>query len=742
MRGKWLGLWALGFVWTLGVGAGVPPEITDLLPQAVLLWQSEMLFPPGGPWTPVVVLAVGDLTGDGLEDIVASQSQAISLWEARPDGTLVHRLVGFYEVEWRNKTSYTVTGSVLPRAGALGDLDRNGTLDLVVATGGARPSIYLFSNEGGGLEKIGTFEIPAPPRALWVTDFTGDGVLDLLWWTANLSEEGTLYLHKGLGPFSFSGPEPVLKAKGRPFALTDIDQDGIPDLAIYTREKVAVFFGEQGRFGRHMEWAPPDGEIEDAALTVSSQGEVRLALATTKGLVLAIFSGSEFVPKISIPTEPLVRVFLFDLTEDGVEDALVQTRRGWWMVLPGDGKGGFLPPTSEFLFPNVPALRPKQAILPIILGDKPALILGSEPFPVLARVGPKPRGESTLPFEGGYLLAVGDLSGNGAPDLVVEGFEGLDVLWNAGNGAFIRRPLISEPIDPIVAVIQQGKLYLLHFVEYPTKERGVELWVLSSAGLVLARHVVERFGPDELSQVRPALCVGDLDGDGELDILTVKGSEILIWWGETVLTPCSWPGGKIAWAVCGRFTRQDLLQVALITEDGVYYASFPERSLKAFGPVLEFEGFPLSAASGDIDGDGLDDLALLGVKITTALEAQRLKIEVAGVWGELILSTRGPLKLELPELSEDDAPWPLNGLAIGDFTGDGKADLAFTTIQGAGVFVLPGRGDGRFGSGFRLAKPMGPLFAADLDGNGQEELVASSVGFNPYLWILWNGGGR
>jgi hypothetical protein len=87
-----------------------------------------------------------------------------------------------------------------------------------------------------------------------------------------------------------------------------------------------------------------------------------------------------------------------------------------------------------------------------------------------------------------------------------------------------------------------------------------------------------------------------------------------------------------------------------------------------------------------------------------------------------------------------DALWSYGGLAIGDLTHDGRADLALSSVSGAGVLILPGAGDGSFGSGFMIPVPVGPLWTRDLDRSGRLDLVSAIQGGDPAAWIWWNGG--
>jgi uncharacterized protein (TIGR03437 family) len=62
-------------------------------------------------------------------------------------------------------------------------------------------------------------------------------------------------------------------------------------------------------------------------------------------------------------------------------------------------------------------------------------------------------------------------------------------------------------------------------------------------------------------------------------------------------------------------------------------------------------------------------------------------------------------------------------IAVSDFNGDGKADL--TVSNAAGVFVLPGNGDGSFGDP-AFYGGIGPVNVADFNGDGRTDLLIAN----------------
>lgn len=91
----------------------------------------------------------------------------------------------------------------------------------------------------------------------------------------------------------------------------------------------------------------------------------------------------------------------------------------------------------------------------------------------------------------------------------------------------------------------------------------------------------------------------------------------------------------------------------------------------------------------------------------------------------------------------------LRGLAIADFNGDGKPDLAVTDTSAKNVYVYLNDGTGKFGTPIASAVNIGStiglgvLVAGDVNEDGKQDLIASSVaGLQPTYVLLGNGDGR
>lgn len=318
-------------------------------------------------------------------------------------------------------------------------------------------------------------------------------------------------------------------------------------------------------------------------------------------------------------------------------------------------------------------------------------------------------------------LAVGDLDGDGAPDLMVAGDGGLAILLGEGRGGFgePRQVAVAGPPPHLVAlgdVDRDGRL-------------DAAATAHESTGVTLLRGDGEGgFAPFPGSPVEtglPApghnhgLRLADLDADGDLDL--VAGDEeadavaVLLGDGRGGFAPA--PGspfpagdgpypfavgdldgdGRPDLAVPGRLGTR----VTLLRADGRGgLAPFPSS------PV-ETRPMPFHAAVGDLDADGVLDL------VVSHNESGRLSV--------LLGDGAGGFRAA-PEAELAPGAWKI---AVADLDGDGHTDLAGGGRDGR-VHLALGNGDGTFRPGPALEAGDGPwaVLSADLDGDGRADLLA------------------
>ncbi|MGY2132359.1 FG-GAP-like repeat-containing protein [Hymenobacter sp. HD11105] len=131
-------------------------------------------FSAGG--SPVHVV-LGDVNGDGLLDIVTANRNANTI------GLLLGQGAGTFT----SASTYAVSG--FPTRLALGDLNGDGRLDVVANNRVANRVEVLLGKNGGGFDPALSFNVGGEPYYLALSDLNKDGRLDIV--TANLT-----------GPFS------------------------------------------------------------------------------------------------------------------------------------------------------------------------------------------------------------------------------------------------------------------------------------------------------------------------------------------------------------------------------------------------------------------------------------------------------------------------------------------------------------------------------------------------------------
>jgi FG-GAP-like repeat/FG-GAP repeat/PASTA domain len=283
-----------------------------------------------------------------------------------------------------------------------------------------------------------------------------------------------------------------------------------------------------------------------------------------------------------------------------------------------------------------------------------------------------------------YSLAIGDLNGDGKPDLATGNLGNtVSVLLNRGDGNLRAKRDYATGKHPTSIAI--GDLNGDGTLDLATGNYGNTVSVLLNGG-------DGSFGArrDYRAAKRPtSIAIGDLNGDGKLDLATANASTVSV---RVNNGDGSFPakrdfrtGNSASSLAIGDLNGDGKLDLATGNDGTVSVllnrgdGSFPaKRNYPTAGNYSTGQGH---VAIGDLNGDGEPDLA------TAHPGVGYYSVSVVSV---LVNGGDGRFQARLDYAAGDSAPI---SIAIGDLNGDGKLDLA-TASPGGSVSVLrnrPGR---------------------------------------------------
>ncbi|HEV8699961.1 MAG TPA: FG-GAP-like repeat-containing protein [Candidatus Polarisedimenticolia bacterium] len=477
----------------------------------VLLGQGDGTFHSVGPFNaedPIDSLTIIDLNLDGAEDVVAAPRQQsgifgrnVLFFPGRGDGTLGPHaswggdngqpvifadfngdgapdslLPGYNAVSMNNGNgtfgppSVVFNGYVI--SAAAGDLDGDGTIDLVLSTRFPVDLVVLRGVGDGTFEETGRFPVGGYLGELAISDLNGDGRRDVAAvWAGASDSHWRLVSFLNLGNMALGSLREEAAGIG-PIALAngDFNHDGVPDLVVsnsglggeYTTGGLSILIGRGDGTFDHPQ-APPTGDnpFSVAVADFNGDGHEDVATANVLSADLSVELGDGHgiftpTPRVLAGTNPF-SVAAADFNGDGKSDlvALSGFQSGieaWILLALGDGtfQARLRLPTADGDAPSFATAydfdRDGRIDLALANAESSSvsILMGlgdgtfSDPVRYEARWSPSS-------------MAVGDFDGDGSVDLAVScgggpyqsGSGDITLLMGRGDGTFVPGLVLS-----------------------------------------------------------------------------------------------------------------------------------------------------------------------------------------------------------------------------------------------------------------------------------------------------------
>ena len=464
-------------------------------------------------------VALGDMDGDGDLDIVTGN--------AGQDVVYLNDGAANFETARNFGTGVDITESV-----AIGDMDGDGDLDIVTGNSliifGEQNVVYL--NDGYGnfenARNFGTgFDIT---YSVAVGDMDGDHDLDIV--TGNMGEQSVVYINDGYGNFATAHNFGTVSDTSQSVALGDTDSDG--DLDIVTRNGVYLndstgHFAAARSFGTGVgpvavSDMDGDGDVDIVAGNTAQQSVIYLNDGYGNFATLRSFGpASERTPSVAVG----------DIDGDGHLDIIT----GNYVIYINNGAGNFdavhnfgtgMDRTKSIAVGDMDG----DGDLDIVTGntDQQNVVYlndGTGNFAIA-----RPFGTGSHYTES---VAVGDMDGDGDLDIVAGNNaavfgEQSAVYFNDGNGNFDAARNFGTSVDATRSVAL-GDMDGDGDLDIVTANTGTDalLGDVGQQSFVYLNDgngtfdIEHRFGTS--SDITLCLVVGDMDGDGDLDIVTSNG---------------------------------------------------------------------------------------------------------------------------------------------------------------------------------------------------------------------------
>ncbi len=618
-----------------------------------------------------------------------------------------------------------ITAGTRPFHSAISDLDGDGKPDLIVANRQSNSISILRNISTNGSITAGSFApkvdftVGTEPVFVATGDIDGDGKPDIA--VVNINSNSISILRNTATSGSISATSFAagvdFTTGNQPFSLAigDLDADGKADMAVVnnTLNTISLYRNTStngtinvNSFSARVDFSTGTGSnpisIAIGDLNGDSKPDMVVANQTTNNIsifqnsvIAGFFNVGSFLPKVDISTGASAQsVALGDLDRDGKLDIAVANNNGIVSVFRNINNAGGIFPSSFESKVDFSAGGRGLAIGDLTGDGKPEMVsvnlsVGSVSILTNNTVSGSISSSSfstKVDFTTGefpFSTAIGDLDGDSKPDLVI-GYN------NSTNLISVLRNVDPPPTPPTITSFTQNV------------KPGDPVSIVGTNFNTSAANNIVFFGATRATVTA---------------ITTGFSTSVL-----TVIVPTGATYGPISVLNTGN----GLTAYSLSNFNPIYSPAKTSITTRDFAPKVDFASGsnPFSVVIGDFDGDGKPDMAV----------ASSISNSFVSVYRNT--STTGSINTgsfaDKIDFSTGSSPYVLS---MGDLDGDGKPDLAIANTADATISVLRNTstiGSISFAARVNFPTGTGPYSVAigDLDGDGKPDLAVANFSSN------------
>ncbi len=726
----------------LAVACAGSDEVVVLLGMGDGTFGDPIALPVGK--SPHAIVA-GDFFHDGVTDIAVADevSGDVAVLIGRGDGTFL--------------PARTYPVGTEPVALVAADLGGNGEEDLVTANRTSGDLTVLWTLPGGGFSAQTVQYGGHAPSALAAADFNGDGRIDL---AVADERDQTVTVLLSLGGGAFAPFAPIDIGLAADFLQAIHDPRIGPTFGL-----AAADFGTQdagvvtlGSDGSPADWTPLSLGLQPVGMAIADfndNGLMGIAVVTSSSnrvtVELGVNTSQELATQVPVP-RPQPAPVIVDWNGDGMPDVFTLDQQGRLLMRaaqpgsPGEfGSAQVIDVGAGVRFRDIVSVRTRYGtILAALDASQPVVWLIGQAD------GPGATVEvQSVPVPGAsYLvsMASGDLRRNGLDDLVLvdRGSNQVIVLGQAADGSFAE---IGPPLavgyapsdaaivdltgggwpDLVVSNTYSGDLSV--FYGGPT---GFSPEVRLAGGLGAAELVAQGGALVRNTNDEPiGVAAGVFGASGLTDVVSVQSG------ADRISLLEGTPGGGLAdpslatsyptgidptQVVAAPLTADGLTDLVVLNQGSNDISIFLNNGQGGFVamPRVDAGNGPTGLAVRDVNGDGIPDLL------------------VSNAQGDLLIIVgKGDGTFEPYQRADQGV-----SLALGDFSGKGQTEYVLSNMSIDQLSVQYGETQSFVQGRSQGIQAPGAVAVADLNGDGNPDILVLNSGENDMLVYLGLGGNR